>query len=226
MGVGYRPSAMQFIYTCTFLIAAGWVGQGLTGKVGKWCLTVQGGQGVCVKGKTCPAYAKPINQRHFTKQPLEHFIAKYSCSGPYVCCQKEEELPAQIQNMKCGVQKIGARSNWPWLATIKYGNRNICSGSLISSRHILTSAMCVNAGPLSVVLGHSDVFGPEVFNVSNVEIHPEFDLETFSNNLAVVEISKEVNLSDDTLPICLSAQTEQQGVYSEAGWATFEEGDS
>ena len=47
----------------------------------------------------------------------------------------------------------------PWLAIIRYGptetgeTRNLCSGSLISSRHILTSAMCVNAGPLSVVLG-------------------------------------------------------------------------
>ena len=79
--------------------------------------------------------------------------------------------------------------------------------------------MCVNAGPLSVVLGvsdcvavlhlsyyhvqHSDASGPEVFNVSKVEIHPEFDLETFSNNLAVVKLSQGVKLRESALPICL-----------------------
>eukprot|EP00091_Calanus_sinicus_P004795 TRINITY_DN15135_c0_g2_i3.p2 TRINITY_DN15135_c0_g2~~TRINITY_DN15135_c0_g2_i3.p2 ORF type:complete len:145 (+),score=41.57 TRINITY_DN15135_c0_g2_i3:487-921(+) len=86
--------------------------------------------------------------------------------------------------------------------------------------------MCVNAGagPLSIVLGHSDDSGPEVLNVTKVEIHPEFDLETFSNNLAVVELSREVDMSESVQPVCLSGGAEHEGAFTEAGWATFRNG--
>lgn len=86
--------------------------------------------------------------------------------------------------------------------------------------------MCVNAGagPLSIALGHSDASGAEVFNVSKVEIHPEFDLETFSNNLAVVELSQEVEVRESVQPICLPTGAEHEGGFTEAGWATFRDG--
>eukprot|EP00092_Neocalanus_flemingeri_P081219 GFUD01101393.1.p1 GENE.GFUD01101393.1~~GFUD01101393.1.p1 ORF type:complete len:287 (+),score=53.39 GFUD01101393.1:1-861(+) len=182
---------------------------------------------MCVRPRLCKTLTK------IKKRPFENFIPKNSCGGSYVCCPPKYENTKAIKKTKCGIQNSGSSRNWPWLAIIRYGHtesaetRNLCSGSLISSKHILTSAMCVNTGPLSVVLGHSDAAnGPEVFNVSKVNIHPEFDLETFSNNLAVVELSKEVKLSDSVLPICLPDSTVQQGLYTEAGWATFEAGDS
>lgn len=86
--------------------------------------------------------------------------------------------------------------------------------------------MCVNAGPLSVVLGHADTTGGEEFNVSKVKIHPDFDLRTFSSNLAVVELGREVIVREAAVPVCLAGGAGEQGVYTEAGWGTFEAGDS
>jgi hypothetical protein len=57
---------------------------------------------------------------------------------------------------------------------------------------------------------HSDASGPAVFNVSKVEIHPEFDWEKFSNNLAVVKLSQEVKLRESAQQICLSTVAEHQ----------------
>jgi len=126
----------------------------------------------------------------------------------------------------CGEQQRGRKSVWPWLTIIRYSTRSICSGTLLSPYHVLTSAMCVNAGPhYSVVVGSDR----EVFNVSRVEIHPGFDLDTFTNNLAVVELSREAQISEDLMPACLTDTdtdiASQEGVLTEAGWATFEFGD-
>ena len=62
----------------------------------------------------------------------------------------------------------------------------------------------------SCLLQHSDASGSEVFNVSKVEIHPEFDLETFSNNLAVVVLDQEVEVRESVQPICLPPGAEHE----------------
>jgi len=177
-------------------------------KVGRGCLTTKGEQGRCVKRDTCTQEDK--------QEELDNNVGHSTCSGGLTCCPYRG---------LCGVQQRGGRSVWPWLAIIRYGTRNICSGTLVSPTHILTSAMCVNAGPhYSVMVGHSQS-NREIFNVSRVEIHPDFDLDTFTNNLAVVELSREVEISDDIMPACLMDTASHEGVLTEAGWATFESGD-
>ena len=74
-----------------------------------------------------------------------------------------------------------------------------------------TSLLCDGGGRLYLnilavffkyIVQHSQS-NREIFNVSRVEIHPDFDLDTFTNNLAVVELSREVEISDDIMPACL-----------------------
>ena len=58
--------------------------------------------------------------------------------------------------------------------------------------------------------------------MSKVEIHPEFDLETFSNNLAVVELSQEVEVRESVQPICLPTGAEHEVVgYVTELWLIF-----
>jgi len=117
--------------------------------------------------------------------------------------------------------------SWQWLASIRYGERSICSGTLISPQHLLTAAMCVNADidPLTVVLKHNSKSSKQIVKVNNVDLHPDFNIFNFSSNLAVLTLSEELQLEKDIMPICLSEKKRIKGKFIEAGFATFENGD-
>ena len=41
----------------------------------------------------------------------------------------------------------GSRTEFPWIVSIKRGNDHVCSGSVVTSRHVLTSAACLISVP-------------------------------------------------------------------------------
>ena len=94
-----------------------------------------------------------------------------------MCCRNEsvtvrEECPGLYQDQvpdtgagTCGVRHsfpshiIGGEDtnpgDWPWVARLLPG---VCGGTLVSRRHVVTAAHCVerNSEPRSVILGDSD----------------------------------------------------------------------
>ncbi|CAN7980687.1 unnamed protein product, partial [Ixodes pacificus] len=118
--------------------------------------------------------------------------------------------------------KSSLPGDWPWMAAIfMQGSGNekkvICGGALISPRHILTAAVCVSgrgrttqpAGLLSVRLGvvdlHStgDDTGAVNVDVKAIHRHPNFNVRTYNNDVALLELSKEVTFSKFVRPVCL-----------------------
>ncbi|KAM7314148.1 putative secreted salivary gland peptide [Ixodes scapularis] len=139
---------------------------------------------------------------------------------------------AQQFNESCGHVEwagsiiVGPKSpqpgDWPWMAAIfmqESGNEKkaICGGALISPRHILTAAVCVSgrrrttqpAGLPSVRLGvvdlHSTGDDTRAINVDVKAIHrhPNFNVRTYNNDVALLELSKEVPFSEFVRPVCL-----------------------
>nr|NP_001261405.1 uncharacterized protein Dmel_CG32260, isoform C [Drosophila melanogaster]AGB94100.1 uncharacterized protein Dmel_CG32260, isoform C [Drosophila melanogaster] len=132
---------------------------------------------------------------------------------------------APRESATCGIS--GATSNrvvggmearkgaYPWIAALGYfeeNNRNalkfLCGGSLIHSRYVITSAHCINPMLTLVRLGAHDLSQPAESGAMDLRIrrtvvHEHFDLNSISNDIALIELNVVGALPGNISPICL-----------------------
>jgi len=121
---------------------------------------------------------------------------------------------------------------FPWQAIVFYSNYTFkCGASLISDRHLLTVAHCVNGiypSDLKIRLGDWQVnsftepLPYQDVDVSKVYIHPEFQKKNVWNNIAILELKQKVNYEYNINNVCLPGpgySPFQPGTYCVvAGW--------
>jgi len=170
----------------------------------RFCSTSDGsGIGVCTS--SCSSYGAG-KLRRFLK------ASRTSKCGPRkVCCPLK--IARKVETQRCDNHPGPAPK---WLVKIVQGGRPICSGSLIGSDKVLTAAMCVNAGAPVVSLGNQEI------RVENTFLHPDFSPEDMSNNIAILQLERQVTAP---LPGCFTFKSFNKGhVLHEVGWGTFEDG--
>lgn len=115
-----------------------------------------------------------------------------------------------------------ARKNaWPWFAILMVqrratGNKSPeCGATLISDKFVLTAAHCVlemgkkplKKERLSIRLGEFDLRkqsdGEIDFSIENIIPYPHFQVKTFKNDIALLELNKRVTFSSSIAPACL-----------------------
>ncbi|ODN02904.1 Transmembrane protease serine 9 [Orchesella cincta] len=157
---------------------------------------------------------------------------------------KDETLPKRVKRVVGGIPTTAERY-LPWMAQVYV--RNVatnklvlrCSGTLISCRHILTTAACVTEIPPpfvfdSIIVGQYNrnsseecinevCYSPVKLKVKDIIVHAEFEKYTYKNNIALVRLSQDVIFTRLIQPICLpqrEALIDGMNVhrYFSAGW--------
>ncbi|XP_058448816.1 uncharacterized protein LOC131428788 [Malaya genurostris] len=130
---------------------------------------------------------------------------------------------------------------WPWVAALGYrsnsfdltaGPKFLCGGTLITIRHVLSAAHCIQNLLYFVRLGEYDITSdndganPVDIYVDRTFIHEQYNEKTIQNDVALIRLQRNVPLSDSIKPICLPVEEAIRSFdltyYSPfvAGWGT------
>lgn len=136
---------------------------------------------------------------------------------------------SDVLNKNCGCTAFseererpleGRLQESPWLVLFYYPEEQVhfCHGTLITTKHVLTSAVCASnivADETLISLGEYDLGTDQDCEqikcsdpvqrrmASKVIQHEQYDPETFENDLAMVVLDQDALLSDSVKPICL-----------------------
>ncbi|KAJ3627225.1 hypothetical protein MTP99_014622 [Tenebrio molitor] len=227
-----------------------------------FCKTPDSRNGICKNIRECDSFMEYMENVNRRDPVVKKYLKEYRCSTDHdpeirVCCPDEgkvisdfssNDLHERFSNSfpdadleECGKQssdyKIVGGTNayldeYPWLALLKYVNRNViqyaCAGSLINEHYVLTAAHCVDPviikqkllGKLqSVILGEYDTrnetdciyqkYGqdcadpPQEFPANDYVMHPNYDSSSMINDIAIIRLDRKVVFSDYVQPVCL-----------------------
>ncbi|XP_039764223.1 phenoloxidase-activating enzyme-like isoform X2 [Pararge aegeria] len=222
------------------------------------CVTPEGKFGSCVPVQTCTYIKKMLATK--TALSLEYFQRSRCIGGDLgsmnVCCDSkirpssevvsrdgtcpDSAIPPNPESQCCGKESFTgnkvfggnetAIDQYPWLALLQYTRPQLCGGSLISNKYVLTAAHCIinksnkPRGVVAVLLGEynttnegSDCMpvegggedctpGAVRVPVESAVAHPQYNTQKivqFVNDIALLRLSVMVTFNDFIRPICL-----------------------
>jgi hypothetical protein len=129
----------------------------------------------------------------------------YSCNSSVSCgCSTNSTTVSRIVG---GENATSAA--WGWAVSISIADLYLCGGSIISSSWIITAAHCVyngyTASQITIYAGSTFRFsGTQTSTGANLFIHPSYDPSTYVNDIALLELTTPLIMSDpDVSTICL-----------------------
>uniref|UniRef100_A0A8D2ZHH9 Serine protease 56 n=1 Tax=Scophthalmus maximus TaxID=52904 RepID=A0A8D2ZHH9_SCOMX len=124
--------------------------------------------------------------------------------------------------------------SWPWLVNLQLDGGLMCGGVLVDSSWVVTAAHCfAGESYWTAVVGEFDITktdpDEQILKVNRIIPHPKFNPKTFNNDIALVELTSPVVLSEHVTPVCLPSGIEPPtgSPCLVAGWGSlYEDGPS
>ncbi|XP_052749516.1 phenoloxidase-activating enzyme-like [Galleria mellonella] len=182
-----------------------------------------GNHGTCVGVHSCPHLAAMVKQS-ISKEDVQ-YLQNSICDGPEqysVCCGPLKE---ETQVTEAAIDE------YPWLALIEYEKdgviKALCNGALISGKYVLTPgtlrrwAHLKCRTPKNIRLGEYDTVNdgrdciniegggvdctdpPVVIPIELTILHPQIELNSRKNDIALIRMRQNAPFTDFIQPICL-----------------------
>ncbi|KAI1303134.1 Coagulation factor X [Halotydeus destructor] len=118
------------------------------------------------------------------------------------------------------------RGAFPWQVMFwDYKRRTFCGGALLNERWVVTAAHCFESSrqdpeqvthynQVEVRLGRYDQSLPAeenqvVTKIASVHKHPDFNKETFDNDLALIKLEDHIHFNSYVMPVCLGREKDE-----------------
>jgi secreted trypsin-like serine protease len=140
----------------------------------------------------------------------------YNCNPNVSCgCSINSTTITRIVNGETA--EIGA---WGWTVSLEIEQRFLCGGSVISPSWVITAAHCMKdviASDINVYAGSNDLWsGNQIRNGLRVIVHPNYDPNTLSNDIALIKLSSPLDVTNSSIrTICLPSINSTILSYSE-----------
>ena len=155
--------------------------------------------------ETPPVSEPSVSRSKENPTPLTFSL---SVAGDLTVAPSDEFGPALITPLIVGGTEVSPPNAYPWVASLQYDGKHYCGGTLIHPQWILTAAHCwVDPSGIvypitefdSAVLGEHSLTTPssteQEIGFSEVHVHPDFNLDTFENDFALLKLSSPANIT-------------------------------